>query len=284
MKMLVHFHVYYHDQVPWFIGKLRHIRNVDWDLLVTWAAPNPVTESLIRDCKPEARFLQVENVGYDVWPFIAALQSIDLDAYDFILKLHTKNSSAVRHRINGLTMYGFRWRDMLVDALLGSAEQFRSVWERMTANPKAGIACNAALLCKPSVGLPEDTAPLFKEMERIGLHTEDLRFCGGTMFLARTAPLHFLRNLDLTASSFSSSSASHSFGSLAHIYERIITFCITGQGYAIVPVKSHPAALWKVRFREVTKPVLSWLFALERRGPERIKYMVIVGIPIRLKG
>lgn len=284
MKMLVHLHVFYHEQVPWFIDKLRNIQGVRWDLLVTWSAPSLETEALIRAFKPDVRFFQVENVGYDVWPFISALRAIDIDAYEFILKLHTKNSNEVRNRINGLEFRGFRWRDLLVDALLGSKEQFCRVWEKMTTTPRAGLACNAALLCKLSSGLPEDTEPLFEEMKRIGLHTDDLRFCGGTMFLARMAPFHFLRDLDLKADDFSSYSASHSCGSMAHIYERIISFCITAQGYRIVPVKSHPAAYWKVRIHGVTKPILTWFFALERRGPQRQKYMVILGNSIRLKG
>lgn len=284
MRLLVYLHVYYHDQVPWFMDKLRHVTGVEWDLLVTWVAPNPATEALVRACKPDARFLQVENVGYDIWPFIVALRSIDMDAYEFILKLHTKNCSAPGNRINGLHLRGFRWRNLLVDALLGSEEQFRHVWQCMTSDPKAGLACNAALLCTLSVGLPEDTEPLFKEMERIGLHTDDLRFCGGTMFLARTAPLCFLRDLDLSPDSFSGPPLSHTVGSLAHVYERIVTFCITAQGYELVPVRSHPAVLWKVRIHRLLTPVLSWFFALERRGPMREKYLVILGIGIRLKG
>ena len=283
-RLLAYLHVYYHDQIPWFLEKLSHIEGCDWDLVVTWSEPRAESEALIRSFKADARFLQVENAGYDIWPFIKLLRSIDMDAYDFLLKLHTKNSSSKRSRINGLNLRGFRWRDLLVDALLGTPQQFRSVLDAMTADPLSGIACNAALVCKLTRGLPEDTDPLFEEMERIGLKTEDLRFAGGTMFLARTQPLKFIRDLDLTAESFSGAPVSHGYGSLAHIYERIISFAVTAQGYRIVPVESHPAVLRRVRIHAVTQPVISWLFALERRGPERHKYLVIFGIPIKLKG
>lgn len=283
-RLLAYLHVYYHEQIPWFLEKLSHIGGCEWDLVVSWSVPSPESEKLIRAFKADVRFIQVENVGYDIWPFISVLRCVDLDAYDYILKLHTKNSSKKRSRINGLNLRGYRWRDLLVDALLGSPEQFRSVWETVNGDPEMGIACNAALVCPLTKGLPEDTDPLYAEMERIGLKTRDLRFCGGTMFLARTAPLRLIRDSDLTAASFSAAPVSHAYGSLAHIYERIITYMITAQGYKIYPIESHPAALRKVKIHALTQPVISWLFALERRGPERHKYLVIFGIPIKLKG
>ena len=70
MKLLVHFHVYYHDQVDYFIEKMSNINGCDWDLYVTMSEMNPETVGKLRQFKPSAVFIKIENLGYDVWPFI----------------------------------------------------------------------------------------------------------------------------------------------------------------------------------------------------------------------
>ena len=34
-RLLVHLHVYYPEQLPWFVEKLSHINGCEWDLYVT---------------------------------------------------------------------------------------------------------------------------------------------------------------------------------------------------------------------------------------------------------
>ena len=65
MKVLVHLHVYYLDQVPYFLEKLSSIGGCQWDLVVTSSSLPPREESLLREFKPDVRFIQAENVGYD---------------------------------------------------------------------------------------------------------------------------------------------------------------------------------------------------------------------------
>ena len=90
-RLIVHFHIYYHDQVDYFINKMKNINGCDWDLLVTYSTASSKTEAMIKEFKPDAQFLKVENAGYDVWPFIKVLKVLDFTKYDYILKLHTKN-------------------------------------------------------------------------------------------------------------------------------------------------------------------------------------------------
>ena len=81
-RLLVHLHIYYHNQVDYFIGKMKNITDCEWDLLVTFSEYDSQTEALIKEFKPSAAFLKVENVGYDVWPFISVLKKIDFSRYD----------------------------------------------------------------------------------------------------------------------------------------------------------------------------------------------------------
>ena len=91
MRLLVHLHIYYHDQTEYFVGKLANINGCDWDLYVTMNNLNPVTMSLVRAVKPDAHFVETDNIGYDIWPFISIIKSVNLADYDLVMKLHTKS-------------------------------------------------------------------------------------------------------------------------------------------------------------------------------------------------
>lgn len=282
MKLLVHFHVYYHDQVLWFLGKLSHITDCDWDLLVTYSEPHPDTEAAVRAFKPDVRFLQVENAGYDIWPFIRAIRSVDIDAYDYVLKLHTKGRAARRASVNGLSLRGYRWRNYLVNSLLRTPESFRSALQILETKPEAGIVCCGPLIRKLHDALPEENRLLQEELDRIGMHPEHTEFCAGTMFLARMAPFKTIRDLDLQASSFGGEAVSHSLGTPAHVYERILCFAVTQEGYSIEPVHYPRAAYDYVKVSHVFQPFLQKIFRLDRRGDDRTKYLTIFGINIKL--
>lgn len=277
MRLLVHFHVYYHDQVPYYLHKLAAIGGCDWDLFVTWNAPSAQTEAEIRRFRPDAHFLQVENVGYDIWPFVSLLRQVDLSAYDLVMKLHTKSARGKHVRLNGVRIGGYRWRDLLVDALLDSPARFASLLNIFAQDSQAGLACNSVCVRKLSGNLPEDTQPLQAEMARLGLRPEADTFCAGTMFLARMAPFARLRDSDLRPESFDASSASSRIGSMAHIYERICTFVVTDAGYRIVPVVTDRRADFQMRVGRRLQPFFQQIFRLDREGPDRVKVLTLLG-------
>ena len=226
-RLLVHFHIYYHDQVEFFIEKMRNIVGCEWDLLVTYSEGSEQTESLIKEFKPEAEFLQVENAGYDVWPFIKVLKTIDFDKYDYILKLHTKNVSPTKNRINGLALKNERWRNILVDSMLADSERFTKCLNLLEKNSKCGIVCSYEMSKRRSMGLPEDLSALENEAERIGVTILSGKFVSGTMFLARLDAFKLIKDADLEVDAFAKhKAASHSTGSLAHVYERLMVFAV----------------------------------------------------------
>ncbi|MBQ2068723.1 MAG: hypothetical protein II465_01190, partial [Bacteroidales bacterium] len=89
-RLLVHFHVYYEDQIPWFLEKLGNINGCEWDLYVTYSALGEASRAMILSAFPLARMMELGNIGYDLWPFIKVLKSVDVDSYDYVMKLHTK--------------------------------------------------------------------------------------------------------------------------------------------------------------------------------------------------
>ena len=276
MKLLVHLHLYYMDQLPWFLQRLSYLEE-PWDLVVTSAWEDPAAEALVRQCKPDARWIRVENVGYDIWPFVVALRSVDLAQYPLVLKLHTKNRNDSGYTVNGLRLMGYAWRDFLVDALLKSPAQARRVRTILETQPRVGMVCEGALIRRLGTRDPEDGALLEAEQLRLGLEHRPRCFCAGTMFLARTAPFRRLRDGDLTAASFAGDAVSHSSGSLAHVYERILSFLVQEDGYTLRGVTTHPLRRAYVRLTKAVEPALRQVFALERVGPEGTKRLTLFG-------
>ena len=90
-KILVHLHLYYQNQLNYFIKKLKNI-TCEFDLIVTLANENPKITEKIKQFKPNAKILVVENLGYDVYPFIQVINEAELKNYDYILKIHTKTA------------------------------------------------------------------------------------------------------------------------------------------------------------------------------------------------
>ena len=56
-KILVHLHLYYHNQVDFMIKKLKNINNCDWDLYVTVCEDNPVSIRKILGFKKDAKII-----------------------------------------------------------------------------------------------------------------------------------------------------------------------------------------------------------------------------------
>ena len=281
-KLLVHLHIFYHDQVDYFISKLKNISDIDWDLLVTCSEYNKESEQKLRAFRPDAAFLEVENVGYDVWPFIKVLQQTDLSGYEYIMKLHTKGPSSKSYRINGLRLKNHRWRNILVDSMLKSSNHFRKCIKLMDANPQYGCLCAYETSKMLSNFFPEDMAMLDAEAKRIGISHTDGLFVAGTMFLARLDALKLIKTLQLTPEHFADHvSCSHSGASMAHIYERLLCFAICDGPYTLKRVITRPLSAFVVLLHRSSAPFLRFLFSLEREGEKKIKYLTIFGIKIK---
>ena len=118
-KILVHFHLYYHNQIDFWIDKFSNINHCDWDLFVTYVDENKESKNKILKIKPDTKFIKVKNAGYDILPFLKIIENVNLGEYDYILKMHTKN-----YRAKPYIGIGYDWRNLLVSAILDSAKRF----------------------------------------------------------------------------------------------------------------------------------------------------------------
>lgn len=283
-KVLVHLHIYYHDQTDYFIKKLANINGCEWDLYVTMNTMDEETENLLRGFKSDVKIIQVENRGYDVWPFIKVLKSVNLDDYDYILKLHTKNSNNPANRINGLSLKYYTWRNELVDSLLKSPEIFSRLLDTFERHPEVGLMCSHLLYKKISDGLKEDLSRLDNELNRLGLVVKDRRFCAGTMFIARSKPYKlFQDDRTVNLETFPDLPKTHTTGSMAHVYERILTMVVIADGYKVKPIIiDWPKSIY-ITIAYFVQPVLQQIFSIRRFGENRIKLMTLFGFRFRLK-
>lgn len=282
-KVLVIFHVYYPEQIPFFLEKMQNIVDVDWDLLVTGSNLSGEVKSRISSFKPDASFLSVANIGYDIGPFIEAVKSVDISRYGIVLKLHTKNVD--EHsvmRLNGDNLCGHRWRDTMVNALLGSPLSFRRVLRRFESGEDIGMAYSLSVNCLSRGATLEDSSQLLDELERIGLKPGAMEFCAGTIFAVRAEALSYLQKPEVTLSCFAPSIASHSTGTMAHTYERILSIAVFAQGYRAALIPEYTGQMLYYRLKRTVQPALEWIFSIDYRGNGRQKYLTLCGLRFRL--
>lgn len=235
MRTLVVAHVYYPQLWPELAAC---VRNIDGkrDLVITYGNETAVADA--RRDFPGARFLKCENRGYDIWPFVVALQSFDLSAYDAIVKLHTKRDvvSDVRFDFNHAVYNGAAWRDFLL-GFVRTPEAWRRT-ARLLAKPTVGMVAERHVVMRrrdvPVSRTKEsfDAAAVF-----LGLDPKAVRRSGqyvaGTMFAAKPAALQPLLAKELTAEMFDPP-AGHETETFAHVMERALGLSVSAAGFKIV--------------------------------------------------
>jgi lipopolysaccharide biosynthesis protein len=246
---------------------------------VTYSTYNRETEDKFRKFKNNVRFYEVKNVGYDVWPFIYVLKTIDLSTYDYVLKLHTKNFQTDKWKINGLKLKGFQWRNILVDSLLKSQAQFTRTLKEFEEHPEIGMICSREMRVTPNNKHPEDTYLLNSEAKRIGIVKVYEPFCAGTMFMVRIECLKKIINADLNEDVWGTESKTRSGGSAAHVYERLFGSAVADSGYKIKSLQAYSKTGASVRVHSFMSPMLKKLCTVVYCKDGK-KALVILGLRI----
>lgn len=279
-KLLTVLHVFYHDQVDYFIDKLSNINGIEWDLVVTYSQFSAETEAKLKIFKPDVKMLQVGNAGYDVWPFIQVIQNIDFDEYEYVLKLHTKGQS--KQRLNGVNFKEWLWRDLLVKALLKSRSRFAACIRLLETQSDIGMLCSYELYKDMDGVLPEECEMLQDEAERISLEVTDEYFCAGTIFLARLDAFRKLKEIEFSEESWGNLNKSHGNGTLAHVYERILCLLVADEGYRIETIIGSKKVSGKVFYKRKISPVFKSIFNIDRDPKTLDKYLTLLGLKMRL--
>lgn len=276
MKTLVIAHVFYPQLWPELADCIRNVG--DCDLVVTYVDEEAVAEA--RRDFPRARFLLYENRGYDIWPFLAALKTVDLSKYDLVVKLHTKRDIVCEKRnvVGHTLLNGAAWREHLL-AFVKTPEAWARTVEKF-GHPKVGLVADRHVIFFRRDALKEAHCASFDESVRM-LNEEwsiparrSGRFVGGTMFAARAASLRPFAERAFAPEMFGVSGG-HDKETYAHVLERAFGLAIEGQGYRVVAFNG--SVFWRRIGHVVGK------FFFDSRRSERRRSVRICGITVYLK-
>ncbi len=230
---LVHFHLYYFDQVDFFIEKLMTVKNhpnSTYDLFVTMREHNKDAEDKIKAEFPDAKFIICKNVGADIWPFIVVLNQVNLDDYKYIVKVHTKRwveTSYLLGKYRAQT-HGWAWRDMLMNIL--QPKNFKRSITAFECNKRLGMVADYRLLCDSNQDDNETKEKTQELLSRFGFSS--VKYVAGTMFIVRATLMQPVKDLKLTESDFESFQSGKS-SQLAHAMERFLGCSVLGKGYLL---------------------------------------------------
>lgn len=98
------------EELENYIKNLKKITYVSFDMIVTVVKDDPKLFDAIKKFKADTRIIKVLNKGYDLGPFIEILNKIDINVYDYLIKLHTKRNISYYFELNHFVLTGNRWR------------------------------------------------------------------------------------------------------------------------------------------------------------------------------
>ena len=227
MKTLYIVHVFYPEFWPEIAACLRNIDGPT-DLIVTYVDETKGIPEMVRRDFPAARCILCENRGFDIWPFLKALQTVNISDYSILVKLHTKRDVKRDGRLLVFNHCDFSenaWRNYLL-GFVRDAEAWRQTKARLALEGVGMVADRHVILRR-------DDTPWFGTrytMDRALALVEELygfsarkgaQFVAGTMFAARPSVFAKLRARGWSADDFVQSVHDNT-EQMAHVLERAL--------------------------------------------------------------
>ena len=208
------------------------MEGLDYDLFVTIIKENNELIEKIKAFNSNSNIRVVENRGYDVGPFIDFLHFINLDNYEYILKLHTKHLDNYEYGcFNGIRINCTTWSKMLFDALLGNKNIVSQNFNILKKEPDIGMIGSSYCKTNEEWTYKSIEKQIQNEAKRLQLPIKEKYFIAGTMFLVRSKLLKpFLK---YKTTDFTESSSVIKDYTLAHSLERLFGWSIYAQNYKI---------------------------------------------------
>lgn len=220
MRIAVILHVYYLDQVAFFLNALKSISA-------------PFSLFISTDTNEKAEFLRkafaggaakntevrvMPNRGRDIAPKLVGFADV-YDSQDLLLFLHTKSSKHSK-KLDG-------WCDYLVRALLGSHQTVESILDAFAVAPELGIVAPpnlATIRSNIKWGRNYENARALAERMGIVISTDSpIFFPAGSMFWARPAAIQPLLDANIQLEDFPDE-AGQKDATFAHAVERLFFY------------------------------------------------------------
>lgn len=248
-SVLVILHLFYDTAWPVISEYLENLScyKVDWVFTVTEGFISEQTIEKIKTRYPSARILKCANRGFDLWPFVKALESVDLDRYDVVFKLHSKGVTRPDIFIYGQIFKYSDWFYNLFDGILGGRSVHRAIDMLMNDGIKLTAAEN---LIVHDPKHKEHLVRKFCDARGITFRPNYF-FVAGTCFAVRSEVLAPLQALKLSEDDFRPTA--RGFFSTAHAIERWLCFA-AGDAIKGIAVP-HPKYEREVRERTAFSPL-----------------------------
>jgi hypothetical protein len=228
LAIALHIHLHYPELAAFFATRLQSLKQ-PIDVFIT-------TTERIKAVQVEAAFAGYNrgkvdvrygpNRGRDIGPLFTSLgEDIERGGYGLIGHLHGKKSSSV-----GGDM-GDRWRDYLLDHLLGTPGHVGQIFEMFTSNPTLGLVFPED---RHSVGWSKNLQYARGLVDRLGSNLElptHPVFPLGNMFWARPAAIKPLWDLKLDWTDYPAEPAPYD-GTVLHALERILPTVVEATGHS----------------------------------------------------
>ena len=232
---LIHIHVYYTEMWAELQGCLSSLPvGSDYDLWVTYVHDDNFFLQQVRTAEPNAHILKVENIGYDIGPFVEVLRRVETADYKYIIKLHSKRDViGLDYPHVGLTVVGGdRWRRYLLSFM--TCQNFRKCLTAFEQNPRLGMVGHHGLICRRE---PDDARAWEESLEWLVAERLPIiapSFVAGSMFICRAGLMEVVKSL-LVKKKFENPTHEYS-STISHTAERFLGHAVAAQGMSIEDV------------------------------------------------
>ena len=258
-KCLVVLHLFYENSWIEINEYLKNLSPYSFDLLVTTTEGQVSKETLCRITKeyPDAKIIFMENRGFDLLPFLAAIREVDLSNYDIVFKLHSKGTNRRYHFIYHQFFLKRGWFVNLFDGILSGKNVHKTI-DILYNQKEIGLVAAENLIVKD----PKHRVNLIRKIaEKEGLEfVEDYSFVAGTCFAMKAECLKPIIDLHLEKNEFAPQISSRGM-SFASFVERYLCISVLLQGYLM---KGNPATAIR---RFLLKPIT---MIMNRLSSERL--------------
>lgn len=232
-KIAVHLHIYYEDRWSEITHYLTNLQEYNYDLFVTLIKPNTELENKIKTFKSDTKIFIIDNIGYDIGAFIYFLHQINLADYDYILKIHTKNTSRQDWtHINNFYLKNSEWNKLLWNGVLKNSKHIDNIMSCL-ADKNIGMVSSRYLVTETLEDTKQIKDGCKKALLKLGfLEPMHMSFVPGTMFWVKSSLMKQIKK-HFNQNDFEPSGSSGCDGSLAHIIERVLGYTIYAQGQHI---------------------------------------------------
>jgi lipopolysaccharide biosynthesis protein len=219
-----------------------------YDLYVTIVEEHQDLQKDILRFNPMANIQIIENRGFDIGPFIHVLNQVNLDNYEYVIKLHTKRDFPKYPCIlNTFNISRDRWRKYLL-SFCSTPENWSETMSLFENDTSVGMIADAHLIFKFKYDREHATKKnAYRIIEDIGLSISKETFVMGSMFMAKAKLFKVLQN-KFNLPDFDVPNR-RDINTLAHAIERVFGLLVNSQGMQIRDYNN------KLEFFEKTRPI-----------------------------